>query len=360
MKPIRVLVVDDSAIVRNKLSTELNKYPDIQVVGTAMNPYIARDKIVELDPDVITLDVEMPRMDGITFLKKLMKFYPKPVIIISSLTRKGSEIALEAVNAGAVEVMCKPGGSYSVGSLSEQLAHVIRAANAANLKVKKQVNSRSQQITATASSPTPNPTNAGLTNRLGGQYHPQSLIVIGASTGGTEALTTVLKEIPADAPPILIVQHMPAHFTLAFANRVNQLCAIHVKEAVNGDEVKPGTALIAPGNYHMLLRNTAGRLTVEVKDGPKVHHQRPAVDVLFQSVAKSHPNHVTAAILTGMGKDGAVGMKKLRDLGAHTVAQNEATCVVYGMPKEAVNIGAAEKILPLEQIAQQLLHFAKN
>lgn len=359
MKPIRVLVVDDSAIVRNKLSTELNRYPDIQVVGTAMNPYIARDKIVELDPDVITLDVEMPRMDGITFLKKLMKFYPKPVIIISSLTKKGSEIALEAINAGAVEVMCKPGGSYSVGTMSEQLAHVIRAADAANMKVKKEVRPVMQTPPAFATINTSAPPAAG-SLRIGSEYHPQSLIVIGASTGGTEALTTVLKSIPADAPPILIVQHMPEHFTLAFANRVNMLCNIYVKEAANGDLAEPGKALIAPGNFHMVLRSAGGRLSVETKDGPKVHHQRPAVDVLFQSVAKANLRHVTAAILTGMGKDGAAGMKKLRDQGAHTIAQNEQTCVVYGMPKEAVALGAAEKILPLEQIAAQLLNFAKS
>lgn len=358
MSVIRVLVVDDSAIVRNKLSTELNRYPDIQVVGTAMNPYIARDKIVELNPDVITLDVEMPRMDGITFLKKLMKFYPKPVIIISSLTKKGSEIALEAIQAGAVEVMCKPGGSYSVGSLSEQLAHVIRAANSANLKVKHQINSNVPSYSATST------TGQSKSNKVNGQrgaeYHPNSLIAIGASTGGTEALTTVLKTMPADCPPILIVQHMPAHFTEAFANRVNQLCDIEVREAKDGDKVTPGLALIAPGNFHMLLKNSLGNLTVVVKDGPKVHHQRPAVDVLFQSIAKSHPKNIAAAILTGMGKDGALGLLKLSELGNKTIAQNEATCVVYGMPKEAVNIGAAQKILPLDQITNQLLQFSKT
>lgn len=358
MSVIRVLVVDDSAIVRNKLSTELNRYPDIQVVGTAMNPYIARDKIVELNPDVITLDVEMPRMDGITFLKKLMKFYPKPVIIISSLTKKGSEIALEAIQAGAVEVMCKPGGSYSVGSLSEQLAHVIRAANSANLKVKHQINSNVPSYAATLA------TSQSKINKVNGQrgaeYHPNSLIAIGASTGGTEALTTVLKTMPADCPPILIVQHMPAHFTEAFANRVNQLCDIEVREAKDGDKVTPGLALIAPGNFHMLLKNSLGNLTVVVKDGPKVHHQRPAVDVLFQSIAKSHPKNIAAAILTGMGKDGALGLLKLSELGNKTIAQNEATCVVYGMPKEAVNIGAAQKILPLDQITNQLLQFSKT
>lgn len=361
MPAIRVLVVDDSAIVRNKLSTELNRYEDIQVVGTAMNPYIARDKIVELDPDVITLDVEMPRMDGITFLKKLMKFYPKPVIIISSLTKKGSEIALEAIQAGAVEVMCKPGGSYSVGSLSEQLAHVIRAANSANLKVKSSISSQTQRLIS-ASPSTLNTTNVSAASVkrgvLGAKYTPQSLIAIGASTGGTEALTTVLKQMPADCPPILIVQHMPAHFTEAFANRVNQLCDIEVREAKNGDELKPGLALIAPGNYHMLLKNTVGKRTVIVKDGPKVHHQRPAVDVLFQSIAKSQPKYVASAILTGMGKDGAVGMLKLKELGNKTVAQDEATCVVYGMPKEAVKIGAATRILPLDQITNQLLQYS--
>jgi len=358
MSTIRVLVVDDSAIVRNKLSTELNRYPDIQVVGTAMNPYIARDKIVELNPDVITLDVEMPRMDGITFLKKLMKFYPKPVIIISSLTKKGSEIALEAIQAGAVEVMCKPGGSYSVGNLSEQLAHVIRAANAANLNVKNQISS-SVLSKPVQTKPSQVTTRQGVISR-GLEYHPSSLIAIGASTGGTEALTTLLKTMPVDCPPILIVQHMPAHFTEAFANRVNQLCDIEVREAKDGDKVTPGLALIAPGNYHMLLKNSLGNLSVVVKDGPKVHHQRPAVDVLFQSIAKSHPKNIAAAILTGMGKDGAVGMLKLLELGNKTIAQNEATCVVYGMPKEAVNMGAAQKVLPLDQITNQLLQFCKT
>jgi len=338
---IKVLIVDDSAIVRKILSEELAKDPDIEVVGTSPDPYVARDKIVLLKPDVITLDVEMPRMDGITFLKKLMKHYPLPVIIVSSLTPKGSKMAMEALESGAVEVMCKPGGSYSVGDLSVQLKEKIRAAAKANL-------SRLQP--ANPSPPTPLPSMPKALSET-----TQKIIAIGASTGGTEALKEVLVGMPTSTPGIVIVQHMPPHFTTAFAERLNKLCQIEVKEAKEGDTVLNGQALIAPGNFHMLLRRSGARYYVTVKDGPMVHHQRPSVDVLFNSVAQYAGANAIGVILTGMGADGATGMVKMKEAKAKTIAQDESTCVVFGMPKEAIRLGAVDKVVPLQQVSESII-----
>lgn len=337
-KPIKVLVVDDSAIVRKIFTQELSKHEDIEVVGTAPDPYVARDKIVRLKPDVITLDIEMPRMDGISFLRKLMKFYPLPTIIVSSLTPKNSEMALEAMECGAVEVLAKPGGAYSVGDMSIQLAEKIRAASQARLK----------SVAAGEKSPKASETLSGLSKSLKRTTH--KVVAMGASTGGTEALKAVLMQMPPNSPGIIIVQHMPPRFTTAFANRLNGLCQIEVREAQDSDTVLPGLALIAPGNYHMLLRRSGARYYVEVKNGPLVCHQRPSVDVLFHSVAQYAGANALGVIMTGMGRDGAKGMLEMRNAGAHTVAQDEASCVVFGMPKEAIRQGGVEHVVSLEDI----------
>ncbi len=339
MNPIRVLIVDDSAIVRKIFTQELSKYPDIEVVGAAPDPYVARDKIARLHPDVITLDVEMPRMDGLTFLRKLMKYHPTPTIIVSSLTPKNSEMALEALEIGAVEVLAKPGGSYSVGDMSVQLAEKIRAAARARNYVAKPRQDPSNVGTA----PT-RPTPMALSQTT------HKVIAMGASTGGTEALKAVLMEMPPNSPGIVIVQHMPPKFTTAFAKRLDGCCAIQVKEAQDGDSVRPGLALIAPGNEHMVLKRSGARYYVEVKDGPLVCHQRPSVDVLFHSVARYAGPNAVGVIMTGMGRDGAKGLLEMRQNGARTIAQDEASCVVFGMPKEAIRMGAAETVVPLESI----------
>ena len=340
MNKIRVLVVDDSAIVRKVLSEELSKYQDIEVVGTAPDPYVARDKIVLLKPDVITLDIEMPRMDGLTFLRKLMKYYPVPAIVVSSLTTKGGKLTLEALDIGAVDVIAKPGVAYSVGDMSAQLAEKIRGA------ARARISKRTEDNNDTAPGPQPMKALAQTSNKV---------IAIGASTGGTVALRSLLVQMPANSPGILIVQHMPANFTTAFAERLNGLCQITVKEAKDNDSVSNGTALIAPGNYHMLLRRSGARYYVEVKTGPMVHHQRPAVDVLFKSTARYAGANAIGVILTGMGADGAVGLLEMKNMGAGTIAQDEKTCVVFGMPKEAIKLGAADKILPLEKIASEIM-----
>jgi len=340
VKQIKVLIVDDSAIVRKVFSEELSRYPDIQVVGTAPDPFAARDKIVFLQPDVITLDIEMPRMDGLTFLKKLMKFHPMPVIIVSSLTPKGGKLTLEAMDLGAVDVIAKPGSAYSVGDMSAQLAEKIRGASRARINrtpVREDIETgRVESIKALAQT----------TNQV---------IAIGASTGGTEALKTVLTRMPPNSPGIVVVQHMPANFTTAFAERLNSLCQITVKEARDNDSVTIGSALIAPGNFHMILRRSGARYYVEIKTGPMVHHQRPAVDILFKSSAKNAGANAIGVILTGMGADGAEGLLEMKKTGARTIAQDEATCVVFGMPKEAIKMGAADRVVPLNQIASEIV-----
>ncbi|MDZ7642505.1 MAG: chemotaxis response regulator protein-glutamate methylesterase [Desulfurivibrio sp.] len=338
MGKIRVLVVDDSAVVRKVFSEELARERDIEVVGSAPDPYVARDKIVELKPDVITLDIEMPRMDGITFLRKLMKYFPLPVIIVSSLTRQGGNLAMEAMEIGAVEVISKPGEAYSVGDMSAQLAEKIRAA--------ARVDVRQQNKPITHSSATPKLSLSKTTNKL---------IAIGASTGGTEALKEVLTQFPANAPGIMVVQHMPAKFTTSFAERLDSLCRIRVKEAEDGDAVVPGTALLAPGNYHMMMKRSGARYYVNIKTGPMVCYQRPSVDVLFNSVAAYGGANAIGVLLTGMGKDGAQGLLKMKEAGARTIAQDEASCVVFGMPKEAIDIGAADQVVTLNNIPAAVL-----
>lgn len=339
---IRVLVVDDSALVRSIFEKELNKEKDIEVIATAADPYIARDKLVRLKPDVITLDVEMPRMDGITFLKKIMKHFPTPVIIVSSLTQEGGDLALKALEYGAVDVMAKPGSSFTVGDMVGQLADKIRSASMANLKTQRICRERASLI---------NEDNFSLAN----VKTTDRIIAIGASTGGTEAIKEVIRRLPENVPGIVIVQHMPPQFTKAFADRLNKICKIEVKEAGRGDSVIPGKALIAPGNYHMLLKRSGAKYYVDVKNGPRVHHQRPAVDVLFNSVAKFAGKNSIAVLLTGMGADGSKGMLTMKESGAKTIAQNEKSCVVFGMPKEAIKIGAADFVETLEDIPRKII-----
>lgn len=339
---VKVLVVDDSAIVRKVLSEELSRERGIEVVGTAPDPFVARDKIIRLHPDVITLDIEMPRMDGLTFLKKLMRHYPLPVIIVSSLTKKGGKLAVEALSMGALEVISKPSEAYSVGDMSIQLADKIRAV--ARVDVRRRLNTQTENPPTEIT--TPQTALSTTTNKI---------IAIGASTGGTEAIKTVLSGMPSNAPGILVVQHMPAKFTTSFAERLDGLCAINVKEAEDGDSVVNGRALIAPGNYHMLLRRSGARYFVQVKTGPLVHHQRPSADVLFKSVADYAGSNAIGVILTGMGADGAEGLLKMRVSGARTIAQDEQSCVVFGMPKEAIKLGAAEKVVTLSQISKSSL-----
>ena len=339
MNKIRVLVVDDSAVVRKIFSEELSKYPDIQVIGVAPDPYVAREKIVNLKPDVITLDIEMPRMDGLTFLKKLMKYYPLPTIIVSSLTPQGGKLTLEAMEIGAVDVIGKPGAAYTVGDMSAQLAEKIRAASRVRLT------KRDESVM---------PSGAGEPIRALAQTS-NKVVAIGASTGGTEALKKVLTKMPPNSPGIVIVQHMPANFTTAFAARLNDLSQINVKEAEDNDSVTPGTALLAPGNFHMILRRSGGRYYVEIKTGPMVHHQRPAVDVLFKSTAKYAGANAIGVILTGMGADGAEGLLEMKNAGAGTIAQDEKSCVVFGMPREAIRLGGVDKVVSIDQVASEII-----
>ena len=340
-KLIRVLIVDDSAVVRKVMTDELSRFNDIEIVGTAVDPYVARDKIVELRPDVITLDLEMPRMDGLSFLAKLMKHFPIPVVVLSSLTPKNSELALKALDLGAVEVLCKPGAAYSTKNISQQLVLAIRSAAVAKIN---------HHIETSRPAVKEAPTN----NLLVQTTH--KIIAIGASTGGTKAIEAVLSGLPATIPGIVIVQHMPEHFTTSFAQRLNDICPMEVREAQNNDRVVPGVALIAPGNHHMVLTRNGGTYLARIKDGPRVHYQRPSVDVLFQSVAKSAARNVVGVILTGMGADGAKGMLAMKNSGAYTMAQDEATCVVYDMPKEAVKFGGVDKIVPIPGMPQAIIN----
>lgn len=341
-KRIKVLIVDDSAVVRQILERELSKDAGIEVVGTAPDPYVARDKIVKLQPDVLTLDVEMPRMDGITFLKKLMKHFPLPVVVVSSLTRKGGALAMEAMQAGAVEVLSKPGAAYTVGDMAIEIIEKVKAAS--HVKVEQHLQS----------------TEKSSVSRLSLTKTTNKVLAIGTSTGGTEALRRILPALPGNAPGIVIVQHMPEHFTRSFAQHLNELCAIDVKEAEDGDTVAPGKALIAPGNYHMLLQRSGAMYYVQVKQGPLVNRHRPSVDVLFKSVARYAGANAVGVIMTGMGADGAQGMKLMKEHGAATVAQDEDSCVVFGMPKEAIALDCVDHVLPLDQIPGKMLKLAEE
>jgi two-component system chemotaxis response regulator CheB len=337
----RVLIVDDSAIVRKILSEALASEPDLEVVGTAPDPYVARDKILALKPDVLTLDIEMPRMDGLTFLRKLMLFHPLPAVVISSLAQASCRLAIQALELGAVEVLAKPGGPYSVSELRQTLAAKVRAAACAHVR-------RSGPSKPAGTAP------AG-PSVLHSALPAGSIVAIGASTGGTEAIAEILSRVPKDCPPIVIAQHIPPVFSKAFADRLNRTCAIEAKEAEDNDELRPGLALVAPGDFHMVVRREGARCFVSVKTGPRVCYQRPSVDVLFTSVADVAGSRAVGVLLTGMGRDGAQGLLKMRRAGAYTIAQDEASCVVYGMPREAAELGAAARVLPLPAIASAML-----
>jgi two-component system chemotaxis response regulator CheB len=332
----RVLIVDDSAIVRKILTEALAREEDLEVVGTAPDAFVARDKILSLAPDVLTLDIEMPRMDGLTFLSRLMKFQPLPTVVISSVGQPSCAAAMEALRLGAVEVIPKPGGPYSVAELRRTLPAKIRAA----------ASSRPRSIAAPEPSIRKRPALEAASLPSG------TVIVIGASTGGTEAIASILREFPGSVPPILIVQHIPAAFSRAFAERLNGICTIDVREARDGDELRNGLALVAPGDFHMSVHSGRGGYFVSVKMGPPVCYQRPSVDVLFYSAAEAAGSRAIGVLLTGMGSDGARGLLKLRQAGARTIAQDEATCVVFGMPREAIALGAAGEVLPLGAIAE--------
>jgi two-component system chemotaxis response regulator CheB len=349
---IKVMLVDDSAVVRQTLSEVLSSDPKIEIIATCQDPYVAAEKMRKLKPDVIVLDVEMPRMDGITFLQKIMSQHPIPVIICSTLTDKRSGTTLKALEYGAVDIVQKPtlGAKKFLEESRIKLVDAVKAA--ANARV-RQLNCDTKQVA-------PKLTADAVLAGVGGTAKAMTktterIIVIGASTGGTEAVRSVLEAMPRDAPGIVVVQHMPQGFTHSFADRLNDLCSINVKEAADGDSVLRGHALIAPGNKHTMLKRSGARYYVEVTDGPLVSRHRPSVDVLFRSAARYAGSNINAAILTGMGDDGAAGMKELFDAGAYTIAQNEETCVVYGMPAVAVKKGGIKDILPLNSITSALL-----
>jgi len=335
-RKIKVLIVDDSAIVRRILAEAIGAEKDLEVVGTAPDPYIARDKILALRPDVITLDIEMPRMDGLTFLKKLMRYNPLPVIVISSLGQASCRASLEALHLGAVEVLAKPGGPYSVGEMKYELPAKIRAASASRVAHPAAAPVRAELETV---APVP-----------AASFGPGRVIAIGASTGGTEAIREVLMRLPANSPGIVITQHIPPAFSLAFAKRLDSLCPMEVREACDGDALVPGLALVAPGNLHLVLRKNAEGYRVQLKDGPRVCYQRPSVDVMFSSVAEAAGADAVGVLLTGMGSDGAQGMLRMKRAGARTIAQDEETCVVFGMPKEAILLNAVDRVVALHRI----------
>ncbi len=348
--PIKVLIIDDSAMTRQILTALLSNDPDIRVVGAAADPIIAQEKIARLKPDVITLDVEMPRMDGLSFLEKLMSTNPIPVVMVSSLTEKGCETALRAMELGAVDFVTKPRID-----IKEKLPEIVREVvgkikAAAGAKVRP-------RAMLTLNPPKKNTADAML--KIGSVSSAEShamiktteqVIAVGASTGGTEALAEFLSVMPADSPGIVIVQHMPEKFTTAFARRLDSICRISVSEARDGDRILAGHALIAPGSFHMLMKRSGARYYVEVKDGPPVNRHKPSVDVLFRSVAKYAGSNAIGVIMTGMGDDGARGMKEMKDAGCYNIAQDEASCVVFGMPKEAIAMGGVDTVSSLRDI----------
>jgi len=348
VKKVRVLVIDDSAIVRDKLASHLGKIEGIEVVGAAQDAYAAREMIADLHPDVLTLDLEMPRMNGLTFLKYLMKSYPLPVIIVSSLLQGQNELAMTALELGAVDLVPKPGGPFSIGNVIDLLGEKILAASYVNIQHLISNVELKKVRTSTDTS-------------LSRFKTTGKLIAIGASTGGTIALEKIISEFPPAIPPVLVVIHMPQGFTRSFAERLDSLSICKVKEAEPGETVRPGTVYVAPGNNHLELKSRGTMHTLKVFMGPKIHSCRPAVDVLFKSVAAEVGKNALGIILTGMGRDGAEGLLEMKKAGALTVAQDETTSIVYGMPKEAVEAGAVGKILPLHKIVDYMeREFLKN
>jgi two-component system, chemotaxis family, protein-glutamate methylesterase/glutaminase len=357
-KKIRVLIVDDSAVVRQTLQSILNSDPEIEVMGTATDPFFAAKKIAQEVPDVITLDVEMPRMDGLTFLKKIMSQHPIPVVVISSLTSRGTETAMRALEYGAIEVIAKP-QMDTKKFIEESKIHLCDAVKAAAMaKIKRKAITAEFVVQPKLSADAILAKGAGSDSSM--LRTTELVVAVGASTGGTDALRIFLETMPPDSPGIVIVQHMPENFTKSFANRLNELCQITVKEAENGDTVIRGRALIAPGNHHMLLKRSGAKYYVEIKDGPLVNRHRPSVDVLFRSTARFAGKNAIGVIMTGMGDDGARGLLEMKEAGARTIAQDEKSCVVFGMPNEAIKLGAAEKIMPLDQIGGLTITWSKQ
>lgn len=351
-KKIRVLIIDDSASVRQALTKVLEEDPGIEVMGTASDPFMAARKIQEDIPDVITLDVEMPRMDGITFLRKIMSQRPIPVVMCSSLTEEGSATLLQALEAGAVDVILKPriGAADYLADAGVRIREAVKGAAVARLGViRRTLASAATQAKLTADAVLPPPSGRAMAKTT------EMVVCVGASTGGTEALREMLEHLPANSPGIVVVQHMPEKFTAAFAQRLNTLCEVEVKEAENGDPVLRGHVLIAPGDRHMLLERHGARYVVSVRTGPLVSRHRPSVDVLFRSAARSAGGNAMGVIMTGMGDDGARGMAEMHTAGAYTIAQDEATSVVFGMPKEAIAHGGVDRVVPLDQIAREIL-----
>ena len=351
MKAIRVGLVDDSAIVRQVVAELLARASDVELIFTAADPIFAMAKMQDNWPDVIVLDIEMPRMDGLTFLKKIMAERPTPVVICSSLTAQGARVTMDALAAGAFAIITKPklGVRQFLQDASSDLLGAVRGAAAANMACLHHAVNRAPLPVAPVAAPRP----AAAPVRTGGK-----LVAIGTSTGGTLALERILREMPADCPPIVVVQHMPEKFTAAFAERLNSICAPEILEAQDGDRVQPGRALIAPGALHMQLIHAQGGYAVSVADGPPVNRHKPSVDVLFRSVAREAADRALGIIMTGMGDDGARGLREMKEAGAYTLAQDEASCVVYGMPKEAVRLGGVDEQIGLDQIAQRLLELA--
>ncbi len=342
-KKIKVLIVDDSALVRQILTQGLSKDPEIEVVGTASDPYIARDKILTHQPDVVTLDVEMPRMDGVQFLKRLMPQHPIPVLMVSSLTERGKETTMQALEAGAIDFVTKPSSNIGQGlsAMLVELQNKVKLASRANVRHWKKANFEIRRLQKEGSHSLAESTD--------------KVIAIGASTGGTEAIRHILQQLPADTPGIVVVQHMPPGFTNMFAKRLDQLSAMKVKEAVSGDRVLRGCVLIAPGDYHMCVKRSGGTYRVDCWQGDKVCGHRPSVDVLFRSVAEAAGVNALGVLLTGMGQDGAEGMLAMRREAAHTLAQDEKTSVVYGMPKVAKEIGGVEVVVPIQEMARSII-----
>ena len=348
-KKIRVLIVDDSALVRQIMQGILSEDPHIEVIAAVPDPFVAAEKIRDEVPDVITLDIEMPRMDGLTFLQKIMTQHPIPVVICSSLAESKSETALKALEYGAVEIIQKPrmGMKQFIEESKVRICDAVKAAAAASPKLRPKTRTVEPKLTADAI--IEKPTGRAMIQTT------EKVVVVGASTGGTEALKVFLETIPVDGPAIAVVQHMPEHFTSSFARRLDDLCRISIKEAEDDDTLMPGRALIAPGNRHMLLKRSGARYYVELRDGPLVSRHRPSVDVLFRSAARYAGRNAVGVIMTGMGDDGAKGMMEMKTAGAFTIAQDEQTCVVFGMPHEAIRLGAVDKILPLERISTEVL-----
>lgn len=347
---IKVLVVDDSALMRALLTEIINGAPDLTVVGSAPDPIAAREMIKALNPDVLTLDVEMPKMDGLEFLDRLMRLRPMPVIMISAMTERGSEVTLKALELGAVDYVAKPRAENIslLQGYAEEIRDKIRTAKGARLKMP---GTRPAAGSATLAAPPPAPVASRFSSRL----LNEKVIAIGASTGGTEAIKDVLTALPAGMPPILMVQHMPETFTPSFARRLDTLCQLSVVEAQGGERLQPGTAYLAPGHSHLAIRKSGGGYITELSQGEPVNRHRPAVDVLFDSVAEHVRGNALGVILTGMGRDGAQGLLRMRQSGAHTIGQDQASCVVYGMPREAALAGAVEEVASLDAIAGRLL-----